>query len=63
MNYPYMSHFHPARLMLLGKDGNITVRYHKLLRIRDYQDTFLSMDKGVLTRYLQREYELAKNSG
>jgi hypothetical protein len=63
LNYPFMSHFHPARLMLLGKDGNITVRYHKLLRIRDYQDTFLSMDKGVLTRYLQREYELAKNSG
>jgi len=63
LNYPFMSHLNPARLMLLGKNGNITVRYQKLLRIRDYQNTFSEMDKGMLTHYLQKEYELAKISG
>jgi hypothetical protein len=61
LNPPFMSHFHPARLMLMGNHSNITVRYHKYIRVRDYLDTLKNMDKAELTRYLQSEYELAKD--
>jgi hypothetical protein len=58
LNRPFVSSIQPARLILLGKKKEITIRYQRFLRLRDYQDTFLAMNKTTLTYYLQKEYEL-----
>ncbi len=57
LNRPFVSRAHPARLILLGKKREITIRHQELFRLRDYRDMFLAMNKATLTAYLEREYQ------